>query len=49
MGEELFALLKPLGEWAIQWAKAVSNDTAIDWDEYGEISLSTSFCFWISV
>jgi DNA-binding HxlR family transcriptional regulator len=36
MGEELFALLKPLGEWSIQWAKAVSNDTDINWDDYKE-------------
>lgn len=36
MGNELFSLLKPLGEWSIQWAKAVSNDTDINWDAYGE-------------
>lgn len=42
MGEELFALLKPLGEWAIRWAKVVSNDADINWDEYVEKRRSRS-------
>jgi DNA-binding HxlR family transcriptional regulator len=36
MGEELFSLLRPLGEWSIRWAKVVSSDTDIDWDACGE-------------
>lgn len=36
MGRELFSLLRPLGEWSIRWAKAVSKDTDINWDEYRE-------------
>ncbi len=34
MGDDLFALLHPLGEWSIRWAKAVSNDSDINWDDY---------------
>ncbi len=34
MGDDLFALLCPLGEWSIRWAKAVSNDSDINWDDY---------------
>jgi len=42
MGEELFALLKPLGDWSIRWAKLVSNDADINWDEYVEKRRSRS-------
>ncbi len=42
MGEELFALLTPLGEWAVRWAKVVSNDAGINWDEYVEKRRSRS-------
>jgi DNA-binding HxlR family transcriptional regulator len=42
MGEALFALLKPLGDWSIRWAKVVSNDTDINWDAYGKKKRSRS-------
>jgi DNA-binding HxlR family transcriptional regulator len=34
MGEELFALLLPLGQWSIRWAKSISDDETIDWNAY---------------
>lgn len=34
MGAELFALLLPLGQWSIRWAKSVSDDETIDWNTY---------------
>jgi DNA-binding HxlR family transcriptional regulator len=34
LGEELFALLLPLGDWSIRWAKSVSDDETIDWEAY---------------
>lgn len=32
MGESLFALLHPFGEWAVQWAKEITGDPEF-WDE----------------
>ena len=32
MGESLFALLLPFGDWAIQWAKTITGDPEF-WDE----------------
>lgn len=34
MGEELFQLLKPFGEWAISWARQISSEPAGRWDRY---------------
>lgn len=34
LGEELFALLLPLGDWSIRWAKSVSDDATVDWDAF---------------
>jgi len=34
MGEEVYALLVPLGEWSIRWAKEISDDQSINWDAY---------------
>lgn len=34
LGEEVYALLQPLGEWSIHWAKKVAGDQDINWDEY---------------
>ena len=34
MGEDLFRLLKPLGQWSIRWAKAVTGDDSDYWDTY---------------
>lgn len=34
MGKELFALLEPLGEWSIKWAKLVESESSINWDDF---------------
>lgn len=34
MGEELFHLLKPFGDWSIRWATAVSSEAPERWDEF---------------
>jgi DNA-binding HxlR family transcriptional regulator len=34
LGEELFALLQPFGEWSIRWAQELSDNSSINWDEY---------------
>ncbi len=34
MGEELFQILTPFGDWAIKWAKDVTNESAEYWDNY---------------
>lgn len=34
MGEELFQILKPFGDWSIRWAKNVTNESAEYWDNY---------------
>jgi DNA-binding HxlR family transcriptional regulator len=34
LGEEVYALLQPLGKWSIRWAKKVAGDQDINWDEY---------------
>jgi DNA-binding HxlR family transcriptional regulator len=34
MGEELFQLLKPFGDWSIRWAKEVTADCPEDWDSF---------------
>lgn len=34
MGEELFQLLKPFGDWSIHWAKSMSDGNPARWDEY---------------
>ena len=34
MGEQLFALLKPFGDWSIRWAKLMSGGDPARWDEY---------------
>jgi DNA-binding HxlR family transcriptional regulator len=36
MGQELFLLLKPFGEWAIKWARQVTNEDPEYWDAYLE-------------
>lgn len=32
-GTELFALLKPFGNWAIEWAKEMAPEHLADWEE----------------
>lgn len=32
LGQELFQLLKPFGEWSIKWARQVTNEAAGHWD-----------------
>jgi DNA-binding HxlR family transcriptional regulator len=32
LGKELFLLLKPFGEWAIKWAREVTDESAAHWD-----------------
>jgi DNA-binding HxlR family transcriptional regulator len=34
LGEELFLLLKPLGEWSIKWAKLLYADKPERWDAF---------------
>lgn len=34
MGEELFQLLKPFGDWSVKWATLVSNKKTPDWNIY---------------
>ncbi len=34
MGEELFQLLKPFGDWSIRWAKEVTTESAEHWDNF---------------
>jgi DNA-binding HxlR family transcriptional regulator len=34
MGEELFRLLQPLGEWSISWAKNVGDKAPEYWDSF---------------
>ncbi len=29
LGEELFALLKPLADWSVRWAEKLSNESAV--------------------
>lgn len=36
MGEELFLLLKPFGDWSIRWAGAVSSEDPEYWDGFRE-------------
>lgn len=32
LGQELFLLLKPFGEWSIKWARAVTDESEEHWD-----------------
>jgi DNA-binding HxlR family transcriptional regulator len=32
LGQELFQLLKPLGEWSIEWARQVTDESQAYWD-----------------
>ena len=34
MGEELFRLLEPLGNWSVRWAKTVTGDDSDYWETY---------------
>jgi DNA-binding HxlR family transcriptional regulator len=34
LGEELFLLLKPFGEWAIKWARQVTDESPEHWDAF---------------
>lgn len=34
MGEELFNLLKPFGNWSVRWAEQVTDEEDIDWNRY---------------
>jgi len=34
MGEELFHLLKPFGDWSIRWAKSVDSGDPACWESY---------------
>jgi DNA-binding HxlR family transcriptional regulator len=34
LGEELFSLLKPLGQWSVHWARKVSPDLSEKWENY---------------
>lgn len=34
IGEELFQILKPFGDWSIRWAKNVTNESVEYWDNY---------------
>jgi hypothetical protein len=34
MGEELFNLLKPFGDWSIRWAKMIAPKEQDRWDAY---------------
>lgn len=34
MGEELFGLLNPFGEWSIKWAKTIAPKEKKRWDTY---------------
>lgn len=36
MGQELFGLLKPFGEWSIKWTRQVTDESAVHWDAYLE-------------
>jgi DNA-binding HxlR family transcriptional regulator len=32
LGQQLFQLLKPLGEWSIKWAREVTDESQEHWD-----------------
>lgn len=34
MGEELFSLLKPFGDWSIRWARMIASKEQDRWDAY---------------
>lgn len=34
MGEELYQLLKPFGDWSIRWAESVSGESPEYWDKF---------------
>lgn len=34
LGQELFSLLLPLGDWSIRWAKSISDDKSVNWDAF---------------
>lgn len=41
LGEELFSLLKPFGEWSIKWAKRLCTDNPERWDAFREERVQT--------
>lgn len=41
MGQDLFQILKPFGDWSIKWAKHIGNEPDEHWEEYRKTDSET--------